>query len=157
MKESIKKGFSFGLTSGIITTLGLMVGLYSSTESKFVVMGGIFVIAIADALSDSMGMHISEEFRNKHSDKEVWESTFATFFSKFIFAFSFIIPILLFELKTAVIISIIWGFLLITILSFYISKGSKHSAYRVILEHLSITALVIVITYYVGILVRGFG
>ena len=28
MKHSLKTGFSFGLTSGIITTLGLMVGLH---------------------------------------------------------------------------------------------------------------------------------
>ncbi|GAI31399.1 unnamed protein product, partial [marine sediment metagenome] len=39
MKHSIKTGFSFGLTSGIITTLGLMVGLHSSTGSKLVVIG----------------------------------------------------------------------------------------------------------------------
>ena len=34
MKASIKKGFGFGLTSGVITTLGMMVGLNASTGSK---------------------------------------------------------------------------------------------------------------------------
>jgi len=52
MKRSFRIGFSFGLTSGIITTLGLMVGLYSSTNSQLVVIGGILTIAIADSLSD---------------------------------------------------------------------------------------------------------
>ena len=47
MKRSVKAGFSFGLTSGVITTLGLMVGLHSSTHSKLVVIGGILTIAIA--------------------------------------------------------------------------------------------------------------
>ena len=28
MKPSIKIGFGFGITSGVITTLGLMIGLY---------------------------------------------------------------------------------------------------------------------------------
>ena len=32
MKESLKTGISFGLTSGVITTLGLMVGLHSGTH-----------------------------------------------------------------------------------------------------------------------------
>ena len=61
MKNSLKKGYSFGLTSGIITTLGLIVGLNSSTGSKLVVIGGIITIAIADAMSDALGMHISQE------------------------------------------------------------------------------------------------
>jgi len=39
MKHSLKTGFSFGLTSGIITTLGLMVGLHSGTHSRLAVMG----------------------------------------------------------------------------------------------------------------------
>lgn len=40
MKHSLKVGFSFGVTSGIITTLGLMVGLHSGTHSKVVIIGG---------------------------------------------------------------------------------------------------------------------
>ena len=47
MRLSLKIGFSFGLTSGVITTLGLMVGLHSGTNSKLAVMGGILTIAIA--------------------------------------------------------------------------------------------------------------
>ena len=61
MKHSLKVGFSFGLTSGIITTLGLMVGLNYGTSSKLAVIGGILTIAIADASSDALGIHISEE------------------------------------------------------------------------------------------------
>ena len=59
MKESVKKGFGFGLTSGVITTLGMMVGLNASTGSRTAVIGGIIAIAIADAFSDAVGMHIS--------------------------------------------------------------------------------------------------
>ena len=52
---------SFGLTSGIITTLGLIVGLHSGTHSKLAVIGGILTIAMADAFSDALGIHVSEE------------------------------------------------------------------------------------------------
>jgi len=85
-KHSIKIGLSFGLTSAIITTLGLMVGLHSGTKSKLVVIGRILIIAIADAFSDALGIHISEESENKHATVEIWEATLATFFAKFIFA-----------------------------------------------------------------------
>jgi vacuolar iron transporter family protein len=150
MKNSIKKGLGFGLTSGIITTLGLIVGLSSGTNSKSVVIGGILVIAIADAFSDSLGMHISEEANRLNKEKQIWESTFSTLFFKFIFASTFIIPILLFSLQTAVMISIIWGLLLISIFSFWISKRSKIRAIKAVLQHLIIAIVVIIITHFVG-------
>ena len=150
MRHSLKTGLSFGLTSGIITTLGLMVGLHSGTHSKLVVIGGILVIAIADAFSDAMGIHISEESEIKHSAKEIWSSTFFTFLFKFVFASTFIIPVLLFQLSIAIIISIIWGLSLLTIFSFYIAKEQKKRPSKVIFEHLVIAVVVIIITHYIG-------
>lgn len=150
MKISLRKGFYFGLTSGIITTLGLIVGLHSGTHSKLVVLGGILTIAIADAFSDALGIHVSEESENKHTEKEIWESTFSTFFSKFVFALTFIIPVLLFELSTAIIISVIWGLSLVGIISYKVAKEQKVKAWKVVTEHLAIGLVVIVITHYVG-------
>ncbi len=150
MKQSLKTGFSFGLTSGTITTLGLMVGLHSGTHSKLVVIGGILTIAIADAFSDALGIHISEESKNKHTIKEIWESTISTFVSKFVFAVTFIIPVLLFPLTTAIIVSIVWGLSILGIFSFYIAKEQKINCWKVIIEHLLIALMVIGITHYVG-------
>lgn len=150
MKRSVKKGFSFGLTSGVITTLGLIVGLHSGTGSGIVVIGGILVIAIADAMSDALGIHISEEAENRHTHREVWHSTIATFLSKFIFALTFIIPIVLFELDVAIIVSIIWGLLLIASFSYYIGREQGDKPWHVVFEHISITIIVIFITHYVG-------
>jgi len=157
MKTSIRKGLGFGLTSGIITTLGLIVGLNSGTHSKAVILSGIFVIAIADALSDSLGIHISEEAGGKGvKEREVWESTISTLLFKFIFALSFIIPILLFDLQTAIIISIVWGMVLLSIFSFYIAKWNSSNPVKVIAEHLIIAILVIILTNFVGSWVAGF-
>lgn len=151
MKISIKKGLGFGLTSGIITTLGMIVGLGASTQSQAAVIGGIFIIAIADALSDALGVHVSEEAENQHSQKEIWESTAATFCSKFVFALTFIAPVLLFPLTTAIIVSIIWGLSLIILFSYYIARQQKEvTPFSVILEHLVIAVTVIIITHFVG-------
>lgn len=150
MRHSIKIGFSFGLTSGVITTLGLIVGLHSSTHSKLVVISGVLIIAIADAFSDALGIHISEESENKHTEKEIWVSTLSTFFTKFIFALTFVIPVILFSLSTAIIISVIWGLFIISIFSFKIASEQKKNPLIVVLEHLIISIIVIVITHYIG-------
>ncbi len=151
MKHSLRKGFSFGLTSAAITTLGMIIGLNSASHSKLVVIGGILSIAIADAFSDALGIHISEESENKHSQKEIWESTIATFVTKFGFALTFLIPILLFNLTKAIYICLGWGLLIITCLSWYIAE--KNKKLKVIGEHLMIAIIVIIITRYVGLLV----
>lgn len=65
MKASWMTGLSFGLTSGVITTLGLIVGLHAGTHSRMVVIGGILTVAISDAMSDALGIHISEEARKR--------------------------------------------------------------------------------------------
>ena len=156
MKDSIKKGFSFGLTSGVITPLGLIIGLWATTGSRSIILGGIFIIAIADALSDALGIHISEESKKKNSYKSVWESTSAAFFSKFVFALSFAIPILLLNLNLAMIVSIIWGLFLISWLSFLISKKDNISRAKVIVEHVVLTILVVLATYGIGRFVRAF-
>jgi VIT1/CCC1 family predicted Fe2+/Mn2+ transporter len=155
MKHSFKVGFSFGFTSGIITTLGLMIGLnsitHSSTHAKLIVIGGILTIAVADSLSDAMGIHVSEESENRHTTKEIWEATLSTFFCKFLVASSFIVPVLLCdELRTAIIVSIVWGLSLLSFFSFRIAREQNAKSWRVVLEHLIIAVAVIVFAHYLG-------
>lgn len=149
-KLSIMKGFSFGLTSGIITTLGLIVGLDSATHSQLAVIGGILVIAVADAFSDALGIHISEESEIRHTPREIWESTATTFFSKFFFAATFVIPFILLPQTAAIIASVAWGLSLIGVFTYYIAKRERINPHKAIAEHLAIAVFVIIATHYVG-------
>jgi len=157
MNHSWKVGFNFGVTSGIITTLGLMIGLDSATGSKLAVIGGIMTIAVADACSDAVGIHVSEEGENKHTRVEVWQSTISTFLFKFVFASIFIIAFLFLEITTAVWVNIIVGFILLTVFSYKLAKNEKsEKPIGVVLEHLILTAIVLVASYFVGKLVGSF-
>lgn len=138
------------MTSGVMTTLGMMVGLSASTHSKIAVLGGIIAISIADAFSDAVGMHISEESENVHSTRDIWEATLSTLISKFVFALSFVVPVLFLDLEPAILVSICWGMLLVTLFSWYMGKQQGVRILRVVLEHVAIVILVIVITHYVG-------
>lgn len=156
MKNSLKKGLSFGLTSAVITTLGLMVGLNSSTGSKLAVISGILVIALADAFSDSLGVHISEESNKENSARHIWEATIATFLTKAIFALSFLIPFIFFKLSTSILISIVWGVIILSVLSYKISNEKERKNFSVVFEHLLIATVVILISYYLGLLINNF-
>lgn len=150
MKSVLWKGVGFGLTSGVITTLGMIIGLQSGTRSELAVEVGIITLAIADALSDAMGIHVSEEAEMEHTTKELWETSFFTFISKLFFTLTFIVPIVLLELSTAILTSVFWGLFLITVFSFYMARSQKQNPYKIIAEHVFITALVVLLAHYLG-------
>ena len=150
MKDSLRTGISFGLTSAVITTLGLMVGLHSGTQSRIVVLAGILTIAVADAFSDALGIHISEEAENIHSAKEIWGATVATFLTKSLFAMTFLVPVLLISLSAAIIVNLIWGLSILTVLSYIIARSQGKPPWKIVGEHLLIAIVVIAATHWLG-------
>jgi VIT1/CCC1 family predicted Fe2+/Mn2+ transporter len=150
MKHWLKTGISFGLTSAVITTLGLMVGLHSGTHSRIVVLAGILTIAIADAFSDALGIHVSEEADKTNTTKQVWGATVATFLTKFLVAMTFAVPVLFLSLPAAIIVNLIWGMSILSILSYVIAKSQGESAWKTVGEHFLIAIVVIAVTHWAG-------
>lgn len=149
--HSVRVGISFGLTSGVITTLGLLVGLSAGTNSRTAVLGGIFTIAVADALSDALGIHISEESEGVHTARQVWTATLATFLAKFFTALTFAIPVLLLSLPVAVIVCIGWGAFTLAALSIDLGRRQNTRALPLVAEHLAVATLVVVAAHLVGL------
>ncbi len=156
MRDVVKSGVSFGLSSGVITTLGLLVGLWASTDNKLVVIGGVLMIAIADSFSDALGIHLSKESIKGNNKKYIWDATISTFFTKFFIASSFLALLFLFDLRMAIIVSVIYGFVLIGIFSWWLAKERGEPVWKGMLEHLFIGFVVVVITYVVGHFVGRF-
>ncbi len=159
-EHSREVGLSFGLTSAVITTLGLVVGLNASTSSQAIVLGAILIIAIADAFSDALGIHMSEESEGVHTPREVWTSTLSTFISKFVFALTFAFPFLLvpslIDMQGAIIADVAWGFLLLAVFSYRMAKRLNDNAAHVVAEHLGVAILVIALTQAVGSAIRSY-
>lgn len=132
-----------------------MRGLDSATNSVMVVIGGIIIISVADGLSDSLEMHISTESNQKNPFKKksklsLLKIALATFFTKLVFGLSFLIPIFLFDLRTAIIVNIVYGLLLLTILSYKIAKDNKENPLHTIIEHLTVAIGVLIVSSFIG-------
>lgn len=151
LAHSLSVGISFGVTSGIITTIGLLVGLVAATDSRTAVLAGVLTIAVADSLSDALGIHISEESEGVHTPREVWNAAFATFASKLIMALTFVIPVVLFQLDTAVIVAIAWGAISLTGLSIEMGRRQGVDPRPIVLEHLGVATLVVVAAHMLGL------
>jgi len=114
----------------------------------------VLTIAIADAFSDALGIHISEEAENKHTAREIWESTVFTFLAKFFFAVTFLVPLLVLSLSTAIIVSVVYGLTLLGIFSYFMAEQQQTKVWNVVSEHLVIALIVVLLTHYVGDWIR---
>jgi hypothetical protein len=123
--KGARTGVFFGATSGVITTIGLIVGLHAGTQSLIAVMGGILVVAVADAMSDAMGIHLAQEADPDSTHDHIWAATIWTFVTKLVVALTFALPLLWLPLQTAVIVCVSWGFLVITLLSAYLAHVQR--------------------------------
>ncbi len=153
--DGARTGLFFGATSGVITTIGLITGLNAGTHSVVAVLGGIFVIAVADAMSDALGIHLAEEADPEATTHHIWSATISTFVNKFVFALSFVVPLLLLPLDQAVIASLFWGMLVIVVLSFFLARAQKASPVLIIAEHLGIAIIVVVLSHLIGVWVSN--
>ena len=148
--DGARTGLYFGATSGVITTLGLIAGLHAGTKSLTAVLGGILVIAFADAMSDALGIHLAEEADPETDDAHVWAATISTFATKFLFALSFAVPLLVLPLTPAVYASVAWGMLVITVLSYLLARAQASNPLYIVAEHVAIAALVVVLSHFIG-------
>ena len=153
--DGARTGLFFGATSGVITTIGLIVGLNAGTRSITAVLGGIFVIAVADAMSDALGIHLAEEADPNTDHAHVWSATVMTFITKFVFSISFAVPLLLLPLTTAVVVTVVWGIFVIVLLSYFLAKSQNESPLYIIGEHVGIAILVLVFSHYIGVWVAA--
>jgi VIT1/CCC1 family predicted Fe2+/Mn2+ transporter len=160
LKTAIEKAhgwqtrFSFGTTSAIITNLALMAGLHSEANAKISIIGGILIIALADNISDSFGIHIYQE-SEKIETREVWTSTLLNFLSRIVVSLSFVSLILLLPLNMAICFSLGWGLLLLAVVSYLVAKNEKANPFLSILIHLLIAIVVISLSNFVGDLLIG--
>jgi VIT1/CCC1 family predicted Fe2+/Mn2+ transporter len=141
--------FSFGATAAIITNLGLIAGLRTGEHAKISIITGMLLIALADNISDSMGIHIYQE-TECIEPREVWLSTFTNFMSRLLVSLTFILLVVFLPMNLAAVCSIIWGLLLLAMMSYAIARDRKINPYLTILEHLSIAAAVIIASNFAG-------
>jgi VIT1/CCC1 family predicted Fe2+/Mn2+ transporter len=153
--KGARTGIFFGATSGVITTIGLIAGLNAGTQSLVAVLGGILVVAVADAMSDALGIHLAQEADPDSTPEHIWSATIWTFFTKLVVALSFAVPLLFLPLQLAVAVSVAWGLIVITLLSAYLARSQNVSALPVVTEHVLIAIAVVAISHFIGAWVQS--
>ena len=143
MYKELTIGSIFGTYSGIITALGLTLGIYGGGLDKKAHIIGLISIAISDSLSDAYGMYNATGFSINES--------IHTLAGKFSFPMLMIIPYLLFRIKYAIFINILFSTIVIGLISYRLIGNIGDTINNIIL-----TWMVITLVYYAGTSIRKF-
>ena len=92
----------------------------------------------------------------KEQNQNIYGRRQYQFISKFIFAATFLIPILTLDLDKAVIVGLIWGFFLIGIFSYKIAKDRNENPFTAVAEHTTIAVIVLAVIHFTGNLIKSF-
>ena len=145
--------FSFGAVSAVITCLAIITSFDTNNKSKLVVIGSLCVIALADNISDTLGIHIYQEGEFS-SFRKVWRGTLSNFIVRVCVILVFILFVFGLPPMPAVVCSILYGFLILTGISYLVARKRHIAPARVIAEHIVIATLVLGLSKYVAFLIK---
>jgi len=144
---------SFGGPAAIVTSIGLIVGLHTATVGKTAIVSSLLILALADNLTDSLGVHIYQE-SERLPPREAFRTTVANFLTRLLLALSFVALVLSLRSPYVVYVSIVWGLSLLAGLSFSIAKVRGVSAVSEICKHCAVALTVIALSQLIGTGVR---
>ena len=144
--------FSFGATSSTVTSLGIIFGLLTSGNPKASVIGALLVIAVADNIADSLGIHIyRESTATKTENTRMF--TISNFTTRFGITLTFVLLFVFLPIDYAAVFCTVIGFGILVFLSYLIGVQRKTNTLREISIHVGIAIPVIIISHFLGQLI----
>ncbi len=135
------RNISFGSSSAVITSLAIIIGLSGTINPKIGIITSLLIIAIADNVSDSFGIHVHQESESR-APALIRETTLVNFSARFLITMIFVLFVSLLPLTYSIAVSIFFGLSMITALSYFIAKKQKISPYKAIIGHLALALFV---------------
>ncbi len=144
--------FSFGATSSTVTSLGIVFGLLTSSNPKASIIGSLLVIAVADNIADSLGIHIyRESTATKKENTRMF--TISNFITRFGITLTFVALFTVLPIDYAAAFCMVIGIGILVFLSYLIGVQRKTSIPKEVLIHVGIAIPVIVISHFLGQLI----
>jgi vacuolar iron transporter family protein len=143
------RNYIFGSSAAIITDVSLIVGLGSARAGKGPILAGLLTIAVADNISDSLGIHLYKESEG-YDQKLSLLSTALNFLSRLLISFTFVAIVLWLPMAQVLYVGLIWGLVLVVFISYLISRSNKDNPIKEMLLHVLIACVAIALSRWVG-------
>jgi len=146
--------YILGSSAAIITNVSLIVGLGSAHSGKGPILGGLLTIALADNISDSLGIHLYKESEGS-GERLSSLATVLNFLSRLLVSFSFVAIVVMLPTSQAILIGIVWALLLLTFISYLITRRNHENSVLEIIKHVLVAVIVIGLSHVVGNLIAA--
>ena len=150
LSSSIRKGISFGLNSGVITTTGVLAGLSQATNNPMIIIITILSLAISDGIGEGYGIYISQKagyIKDKSSGPLI--SFISLLIMKIIICMSFLLPLLFSnDLKyfKNLVWPLAWGIFLLFILDYKLAESRNEKIQTYLIPHTLLILFVVIAT-----------
>jgi len=145
---------TFGSTSAVVTSIGLVVGFASTRTSRATLIAGLLIVGIADNLTDSLSVHLYQEAEGLES-QEAFVSTVTNFVARLAITATFIALVATLEGGWLIAIVTIWGLALLGILTVALAHQRHVPVFREIVRHFAIAIAVIGLSRAIGVFVNA--
>jgi vacuolar iron transporter family protein len=143
------RNYIFGSSAAIITDVSLIVGLGSAQSGKGPILAGLLTIAVADNISDSLGIHLYKESEG-YGQRLSLLSTTLNFLSRLLISCTFIAIVLVLPMAQAVYVGLVWGLLLVVIISYLISRRNRDNPVKEMAIHVLVAVVVVALSRWLG-------
>jgi VIT1/CCC1 family predicted Fe2+/Mn2+ transporter len=145
--------YSFGSTSAIVTSVGLIVGFGAATASRPALVSSLLIVALADNVTDSLSIHVYQESEQLEG-RSAFRATLTNFVTRVVVAASFVALVLGVPGSLLPAVSMAWGSLLLASLTWALARARHVSPMGEILKHLVVAVVVVLLSRTVGQLIR---
>ena len=148
------ENYILGSSAAVITNVSLIVGLGSARAGKGPILSGLLTVALADNISDSLGIRLYKESEGC-GERLSRLATALNFLSRLLVSLSFVAIVLVFSGPQAMIVGIAWAFLLLTLISYLVTRSNHEHSLTAIIRHVVIAVIAIALSRCVGHLIAN--
>jgi hypothetical protein len=146
---------SFGATSAIVTSIGLIIGFAAAGIAKPTIIAGLLVVGLADNLTDSLSIHIYQE-AERLEPHAAFRATLGNFAARLLISLSFVLLVLAFSSATILATCLAWGLVLLAGLTWLVARHRGADVLPELCKHLGMAALVIAASDAIGTLIKTY-
>jgi VIT1/CCC1 family predicted Fe2+/Mn2+ transporter len=147
--------FSFGSTSAIVTSVGLIVGFGAASMSRAALVSSLLIVALADNVSDSLSIHVYQESEQLEG-RAAFRATLTNFATRVVVAASFVALVVGLPAALLPAASLAWGAVLLAWLTYALARSRGVRPLGEIIKHILVAATVVLLSRGIGALIRAY-
>lgn len=140
---------SFGATSAIVTSVGLIVGFGLAEVPKTAIITSLLIVGLADNLTDTLSIHIFQE-SELLEQRTALRATISNFLVRAFIAGTFTALVALLPGSMASLSCLAWGTALLILLTYFVARNRNTRIGSELLKHLALAAFVILASGLIG-------